>query len=101
MASILRNKLLDEVVDRHNDDVTRKSIQLQMLKTVTGDRRATPLVKSDLNPEQMQKLSVFVSSLQKSLEQKAQSAKLLSQGWVDGKARENISRKYATWRRSA
>ena len=68
MASILRHKLLKEVVDRDNDDANRKVIHLQLAKTVSKDR--APLVKSDLDPQEMQKLSVFVSSLQTSLEQK-------------------------------
>ena len=72
-----------------------------MLKTASGDRRAEPLANSNLNPEQMQKLSVFVSSLHKPLEQKAKPAKLRYQMWVNGKALESASWTSATLRNSA
>ena len=88
MASMLRQKLLDEVLERDNDDANRRVVQLQMQKVASGDRRAEPLVKSNMNSEQMQKLSVFVSSLQKSLEQKVRSGKLLTQSWANGKEQE-------------
>ena len=88
MVSMLRQKLLDEVLERDNDDANRRVVQLQMQKVASGDRRAEPLVKSNMNSEQMQKLSVFVSSLQKSLEQKVRSGKLLTQSWANGKEQE-------------
>ena len=88
MVSMLRQKLLDERLERDNDDANRQVVQLQMQKVASGDRRAEPLVKSNMNSEQMQKLSVFVSSLQKSLEQKVRSAKLLTQSWANGKEQE-------------
>ena len=84
MVSMLRQKLLDEVLERDNDDANRRVVQLQMQKVASGDRRAEPLVKSNMNSEQMQKLSVFVSSLQKSLVQKVRSGKLLTQSWANG-----------------
>ena len=88
MVSMLRQKLLDEVLERDNDDANRKVVQLQMQKVASSDRRAEPLVKSNINSEQMQKLSVFVSSLQKSLEQKVRSGKLLTQSWAIGKEQD-------------
>ena len=57
MVSILRNKLLNEVVDSDNDEANRKVLHLQLAKTVSKDR--APLVKSDLDPQEMQKLSVL------------------------------------------
>ena len=43
-------------------------------------------MKSDLDPQEMQKLSVFVSSLQTPLEQTMNAAKLIASVWVKGKA---------------
>ena len=54
MVSMLRQKLLDEVLERDNDDANRRVVQLQMQKVASGDRRAEPLVKSNMNSEQMQ-----------------------------------------------
>ena len=56
MVSILRNKLLNEVVDLDNDEANRKVLHLHLAKTVSKD--LAPLVKSDLDPQEMQKLSL-------------------------------------------
>ena len=76
-------ELIDEAIN-NDRDVHRKVVQLARPRAATPEM-PVPYTALGLNPEELQKLKVFVSSLRKSVGHKAQLARTVATEWVNTK----------------
>ena len=81
MDITLRKKLIDEVLDV-DKNIKKRLMKIQIRNLPKED---TAALYTAFDPEELQKLSVFVSSLRKSLENKAHVARLVATEWQKNK----------------
>ena len=85
---MLRNKLIREILDT-DKNITKRLTSIQ-LKSIPKDE--SRVIHTQLNKEGVQKINIFVASLRRSLEHKANIAKIM----VDRTVRYNKLNNYIT-----
>ena len=80
----MSRKLIDEAINSDRN-VHKQVAQIQLKRAMAPEEAPVPYAALGLNPEELQKLKVFVSSLRKSLGHKARLARTVATEWVNTK----------------